>query len=52
MVVQVGFRGIDQGRSTIIDGRGNAFMTLSLRLLSRRRAAMIMERISNPARHR
>ena len=51
-VVQAGFRGIDQGRCSIIDGRGNAFMAQMLRLLSRRRAALTMERMSNPARHR
>lgn len=51
-VVQAGFRGIDQGRCSIIDGRANAFSAQMLRLLSRRSAALIMERMSNPDRHR
>lgn len=50
-VVQAGFRGIDQGRSYIIDGRSNYFMALMIRLFSRRRVALIMERMSKPKRH-
>lgn len=50
-VVQAGFRGIDQGRSYIIDGRNNYFMAQMIRFLSRRRVALIMERMSRPKRH-
>ncbi len=38
-VVQVGFRGIDQGRNYSVDGRMNYFMAQMLRLFSRRRVA-------------
>lgn len=47
-VVQSGFRGIEQSRSYIIEGRSNYFSSLLLRFLSRRRAALIMERMSRP----
>ncbi|MFC4102378.1 SDR family NAD(P)-dependent oxidoreductase [Paenibacillus xanthanilyticus] len=50
-VVQAGFRGIDQGRSYIIDGRANYYMAHIIRFFSRRRVAMIMERMSNPKRY-
>ena len=50
-VVQAGIRGIDHGRSYIIDGRINYFMSQMIRFLSRRRVALIMERMSNPLRH-
>lgn len=47
-VVQVGFRGIDQGRNYSVDGRMNYFMAQMLRLFSRRRVALIMERMVTP----
>ncbi|MEF2966591.1 SDR family oxidoreductase [Paenibacillus sp. M1] len=50
-VVEAGFRGIDRGRSYIIDGRTNYFMAQSIRLFSRRRVAMIMERMSKQSGH-
>lgn len=50
-VVQAGFRGIDRGRSYMIEGRTNYYMAQMLRLLSRRRVAALMERISNPEKH-
>ncbi|WP_194544161.1 SDR family NAD(P)-dependent oxidoreductase [Paenibacillus sp. JZ16] len=50
-VVQAGFRGIDQGRSYIIDGRNNYLMGQMIRFLSRRRVALFMERMSRPKRH-
>lgn len=50
-VVQAGFRGIDQGRSYIIDGRNNYFMAQMIRFFSRRRVALIMERMSRPKRY-
>ncbi|MHA6531663.1 SDR family NAD(P)-dependent oxidoreductase [Paenibacillus sp. BAC0078] len=50
-VVQAGFRGIDQGRSYIIDGRTNYFMAQMIRFFSRRRVALIMEQMSNSKRH-
>lgn len=50
-VVQAGFRGIDQGRSYIIEGRTNYVLGQLIRFLSRRRVALIMERMSNPSRH-
>ncbi|MGG6310525.1 SDR family NAD(P)-dependent oxidoreductase [Paenibacillus macerans] len=50
-VVQAGFRGIEQRRSYIIDGRTNYFMAHMIRFFSRRRVALIMERMSNPKRH-
>lgn len=50
-VVQAGFCGIDQGRSYIIDGRNNYFMAQMIRFFSRRRVALIMERMSRPKRH-
>ncbi|MBB6634230.1 SDR family NAD(P)-dependent oxidoreductase [Cohnella thailandensis] len=49
-VVQAGFRGIDQGRSYIIDGRNNYLMAQSIRFFSRRQVALIMERMSRPKR--
>lgn len=50
-VVRTGFRGIDQGRSYIINGRMNFVLAQMIRLISRRRVALIMERMSNPSRH-
>ncbi|MBW4839739.1 MAG: SDR family oxidoreductase [Paenibacillaceae bacterium] len=47
-VVQTGFRGIDQGRSYIIEGRSNSSMAQMIRFLSRRRVALIMERMTRP----
>lgn len=47
-VVQTGFRGIDQGRSYIIEGRSNSFMAQMIRFVSRRRVALIMERMTRP----
>ncbi|MGP0585654.1 SDR family NAD(P)-dependent oxidoreductase [Paenibacillus timonensis] len=47
-VVQAGFRGIDQGRSFIIEGRSNSFMAQMIRFVSRRRVALIMERMTRP----
>ncbi|RUS46455.1 SDR family oxidoreductase [Cohnella sp. AR92] len=50
-VVQAGFRGIDQRRSYILDRRTDYFIVRMLRFFSRRRVALIMERMSNPKRH-
>lgn len=50
-VVQAGIRGIDQGRSYIIDGRNNYLMAQMIRFFSRRRVALIMERMSKPKRY-
>lgn len=47
-VVQAGFRGIDRGRSYIIDGRYNNMAALISRFLPRRRLALMNERISRP----
>ncbi|MFS0725203.1 SDR family NAD(P)-dependent oxidoreductase [Paenibacillus sp. 1P07SE] len=47
-VVQAGFRGIDQGSSYSIDGRGNYATALICRLLPRRSLALINERNSRP----
>ncbi|WP_026297272.1 SDR family NAD(P)-dependent oxidoreductase [Paenibacillus daejeonensis] len=47
-VVQAGFRGIDKGRSYIIDGRSNQFAALVSQLLPRRSLALANERISRP----
>ncbi|WP_379138702.1 SDR family NAD(P)-dependent oxidoreductase [Paenibacillus sp. sgz500958] len=50
-VVQAGFRGIDKGRSYIVDGRNNYMAAQMGRFLSRHRVAMIMERITRPKEH-
>lgn len=47
-VVQAGIRGIDRRLSYIIDGRNNYFMAILIRFFSRRRVALIMERMSKP----
>jgi uncharacterized protein len=50
-VVQAGFQGIDNGRNYTIEGRTNYISAQLLRVFSRRRVALMMERMSNPNRH-
>lgn len=47
-VVKAGFRGVEHNRSYIVAGRMNYFAAQAHRFISRRRTALIMERMTRP----
>lgn len=48
-VVKAGFRGIEKGRSYIIDGTSNYWLAQSPRFLTRKLTAIVTERMTRPA---